>query len=213
MIASSRERIERELPPDALVLDAGGWARPFSRADWVVDLGDYDTRARWGRDGDEAAERCTRDTWVQHDLCAREPWPFADDQFDFAVCAQTLEDLRDPIWVCSELERVARAGYVEVPAPVEELTWGIQGPWVGWGHHRWLFSVVDGGLEAVHKPHLLGRDGSHLPAGSVDRLSPERRTTQLWWRDRLPCRERIHFGPEEHDAWLDALLAEARRAC
>ena len=75
MIASSRERIERELPDDALVLDAGGWARPFSRADWVIDLGDYDTRARWGRDGEEADERFTRETWARHDLCAREPWP------------------------------------------------------------------------------------------------------------------------------------------
>jgi Methyltransferase domain len=206
VIASSRERIERETGADALVLDAGGWARPLSRADWVIDLGSYDTRARWGRDGEEAEERFSRDTWVQRDLCARDPWPFADGQFDFAVCAQTLEDLRDPVWVCSELERVARAGYVEVPAPVEELTWGVQGPWVGWGHHRWLFSVSDGGLEAVHKPHLLPRSGSHLPAGTLHGLSPEQRTTRLWWRDRLACRERIHFGAEEFDAWLDALL-------
>jgi len=206
VIASSRERIEREMGADALVLDAGGWARPFSRADWVIDLGSYDTRARWGRDGEEADERFTRETWVQHDLCAREPWPFADGQFDFAVCAQTLEDLRDPVWVCSELERVARAGYVEVPAPVEELTWGVQGPWVGWGHHRWLFFVADGGLEAVHKPHLLPRKGSHLRAGTLHGLTPEQRTTRLWWRDRLACRERIHFGPEEFDAWLDDLL-------
>ena len=209
MIASSRERIERQLPDDALVLDAGGWARPFSRADWVIDLGDYDTRARWGRDGEEADERFTRETWARHDLCAREPWPFADGQFDFAVCAQTLEDLRDPVWVCSELERVARAGYVEVPAPVEELTWGVQGEWVGWGHHRWLFFERDGGLEAVQKPHLLPRAGSHLPAGTLRGLTPEQRTTRVWWRGRLPCHELIHFGPEEFDAWLADLLRRA----
>ena len=210
MIASSRERIERELPDDALVLDAGGWARPFARADWVIDLGTYETRGRWGRDGEEGVERFTRDTWVVADLCAREPWPFADKQFDFAVCAQTLEDLRDPIWVCSELDRVARAGYVEVPAPVEELTWGVQGPWVGWGHHRWLFEVVDGALQAVYKPHLLPRAGSHLPAGTLDGLGPEERTTRLWWRETLVCREHVHLAPEEFDAWLARLLAAAR---
>ncbi|MDP9399820.1 MAG: class I SAM-dependent methyltransferase, partial [Actinomycetota bacterium] len=78
-----------------------------------------------------------------------------DAMFDVAVCAQTLEDIHDPVWVCSELARVAHAGYVEVPARQEELTWGAEGPWVGRHHHRWLVDVVDGGLEFVLKPHDL----------------------------------------------------------
>ena len=59
----------------------------------------------------------------------------------------------------------------------------------------------------------LANDGKlspHLPAGTLDGLSPEERTTRLWWRDRLPCHERVHLGPEEFDAWLDDLLATAR---
>ena len=84
-----------------------------------------------------------RTLWIEHDICAREPWPFAERQFDFAVCSHTLEDVRDPIWVAAELQRVAVAGYIEVPTLREELTYGIQGPWVGWGHHRWLVLVQD----------------------------------------------------------------------
>jgi len=203
MIAASVERLERELPDDALVLDAGGWARPFARADWVIDLGSYETRAQWGRDG-RGGERFTRETWVQRDLCAREPWPFADGQFDFAVCSHTLEDLRDPVWVCAELGRVARAGYVEVPGVAEELTWGVNGPWVGWSHHRWLCFVRDGALEVVHKPHLLAAEGRHLPPRD---LRDEERIAQLWWEGRLPCRERVFLDPPEFDAWLAQLLS------
>jgi hypothetical protein len=206
MIASSLERVERDLPADALVLDVGGWARPLSRADWVLDIEAYATRGAWGHDGDPAAERFTAETWVQRDLCAREPWPFADGRFDFAVCSHTLEDLRDPVWVCSELARVARAGYVEVPAPAEELTWGVHGPWVGWTHHRWLCVIEDGALELVYKPHLLVREGSHLPPETLSRLSPEARVSRLWWEGRLPCRERIFSDPPAFDAWLAALL-------
>src|SRR3954449_10993879 len=102
------------LPDDALVLDVGGWAKPFPRADWVLDLMPYETRGLYGT-LEPDAERFGPDTWVTLDMCAHMPWPFADAQFDFAICSHTLEDIRDPIWVCSELARVARAGYIEVP--------------------------------------------------------------------------------------------------
>ena len=81
MLDTSRERILREVPDDALVLDIGGWAKPFPRADWVVDMKDYATRGQWGREPGE--ERFSADTWVQRDVCAAEPLPFEDGQFDF----------------------------------------------------------------------------------------------------------------------------------
>jgi methyltransferase family protein len=211
VIAAGLERLERDVPADALVLDVGGWAKPLARADWVLDIEAYTTRGRWGHDGGREAERFTADTWVQRDLCAREPWPFADDQFDFAVCSHTLEDLRDPVWVCSELERVARAGYVEVPAAVEELTWGVNGEWVGWSHHRWICTVTDGALELVYKPHLLVREGLHLPAGTCDALAPEERVATLWWEGALPAHERVFTDPDAFDRWLAGLLADHRR--
>jgi len=196
------------LPEDGLVLDVGGWAKPLARADWVIDLEPYETRGLYGSaDGDE---RFSAETWVRRDVCDREPWPFADGQFDVAVCSQTLEDLRDPVWVCSEMQRVARAGRVEVPAVVEELTWGVQGPWVGWSHHRWLCLPEDGGLTFVHKPHLLCAPGRHLPAGTCDALPARERVTALSWEGSLPARERVFLGAEEFDAWLEQLLSSAR---
>src|SRR5688500_1405916 len=115
MLPASRERILHELTSDALVLDVGGWASPFSRADWVLDLMPYETRGLYG-EPDPGPERFSEASWVVRDICDRERWPFSDDQFDFVVCSHTLEDVRDPVWVCAELSRVARAGYVEVPA-------------------------------------------------------------------------------------------------
>ena len=54
-----------------------------------------------------------------------------DGFFDFAICSHTLEDVCDPVWVCEELARVAKAGYIEVPSRLEEQAWSFQGPWVG----------------------------------------------------------------------------------
>ncbi len=153
MIDASRARLLEQVTDSEIVLDVGGWARPLHRADWVLDVKPYESRGSQDRDGDPAAERFTAATWVVRDICDRSPWPFDDDQFDFVVCSQTLEDVRDPIWVCSELQRVGRAGYVEVPSRLVEQSWWVQGPWIGYGHHRWLIDVVDDGAEFVSKPH------------------------------------------------------------
>src|SRR5438105_1380962 len=126
MLPAATERILATLGDDALVLDVGGWAAPFNRATHVLDLEPHATRGLLGSYG-PGPERFSAETWVVRDMCAREPWPFADDQFDFSLCVTTLEDVRDPIWVCSELSRVSRAGYVEVPTVEAELMYDVQG--------------------------------------------------------------------------------------
>lgn len=187
------------LPDDALVLDVGGWAAPFARADWVVDLLPYATRGLYG-EVDPAAERFTSTTWVAHDVCVA-PWPFDDHQFDFAVCAHTLEDVRDPVTVCRELARVARAGYIETPSRLEEQSWGVHGPWVGWSHHRWLVDVVDGGLRFVAKPGVL-HAWDHFPAGHWERLDEGDRVVELWWEGELHASERIFVEADDLHGYL-----------
>jgi hypothetical protein len=210
MLPASAERIGRQLGDHDLVLDVGGWAVPFARADWVIDLMPYESRGAYGG-RDEAAERFTAERWVQRDICERTAWPFSDDQFAFAVCAQTLEDVRDPVWVCSELNRVARAGYIEVPSRLEEQCLGVHGTWVGYSHHHWLADVEPGGIEFVFKSHALSaRDTFHFPYGFADSLSPEQRIQQLWWEGGFEYRERIFMDTDEHDRYLSSFVAAHR---
>src|SRR6059058_2170825 len=143
----------------------------------------YETRGLYGYEqGDRGAERFSADTWVVRDMCAREPWPFADKQFDFAICSHTLEDIRDPIWVCQELQRVAKAGYIEVPSRLEEQSRGVKGDWVGWGHHRWLIDIDPNQslIEFTMKPHSIhGRPGCAFPAAFYETLEPIDRVLML----------------------------------
>jgi hypothetical protein len=209
MLEQSARLIGERVGPDALVLDVGGGMRPFPRADWVIDAISYDERGRVGWDGSREDERFISDTWIQRDICSREPWPFEDRRFDFAVCSHTLEDVRDPVWVASELQRVAAAGYIEVPALREELAYGIQGPWVGWGHHRWLVLVGTGQIEFLFKHHVVNRPGSHLPAGAVDGLTLAERVQTFWWQDGFEVAERFMLTAEELDGFLAAAAAQA----
>jgi hypothetical protein len=206
VLQASLQRI-LELPDGAVVLDVGGWAKPLPRADWVLDLMPYETRDLYG-EPQPGAERFRRDTWIQRDMCDREPFPFGDGEIDFAVCSQTLEDVRDPVWVCAELNRVARAGYIEVPSRLEEQSYGVHGPWVGWSHHRWLVDVTPGRIEFVFKPGVLqGREDCHFPAGFIDSLGAEERVQTLFWEEEFAFGERIFMTAEELDGYLSDLVA------
>src|SRR5581483_10142838 len=152
---------------------------------------------------DPATERFGAASWVKRDICAREPWPFADGQFDYAVCSHTLEDVRDPIWVCDELIRVARAGYIEVPSRLEEQSYGFQGPWTGWGHHRWLTDLGEDGLTFVFKHHVVdGRDSDRFTDDFHAGLTPEQRVQTLWWDGGFEYRERVFLDAPGLDAYL-----------
>lgn len=190
-------QIETSLPADALVIDVGGGMAPFPRADWIIDALPFDQRGQLlrGRQADRPHRFC-RETWIQCDLCSRQPWPLADKQFDYAICAHVLEDVRDPIWVCAEISRIAKAGYVDVPSRVVEQSTGIEHPrMAGYYHHRWLVSVRDQRLEFRMKPHLLHvtRDAIVARTGPWRTISPRYDITVLYWQDELPCREPLEL--------------------
>jgi len=205
MFGEHLRRIERDLPPDARVLDVGGWAAPMERADWVIDLMPHETRGLYGR-SDPVRERFSAATWVQRDICDREPWPFGDDSFDFVVCAQTLEDIRDPIFVCSEMARIGRAGYIEAPSWRAELTYGVNGAWTGYSHHRWLVACDEqrAEVEFLFKFHTVHVDPYRLAPHELDESE---RITWLWWERSFAARERIVMEPAELDRELRGFVA------
>lgn len=94
---------------DALVLDVGSGDKPSWRADVLLDryTGAEHAAQRSGR----AAARVSRPLF---DADAAD-MPFRDGAFDYAICSNLLEHVADPVAVASELTRVARAGYIEVP--------------------------------------------------------------------------------------------------
>lgn len=184
-----------------LVLDVGGWACPFNRADWVVDSEPYETRGYYANIGLPRSqggdvERFTSATWVRRDICAREPWPFADKQFDFSICSHTLEDVRDPLGVCSELVRVSKAGYIEVPSRLWETCRGVEHPrMAGLSHHRWLVEARGNHLQFTPKFHSIHSEFERsLPASFAKRLSIADSIVRFFWADTFTFAETTIHG-------------------
>lgn len=213
MLPDALARIDA-LPDDLVVLDVGGWGAPLHRADHVLDVRPHATRGALGYSYGSGPERFNEDRWHIADICARDPWPFEDKQFDFATCVLTLEDIRDPIGVCRELSRVAKAGYVEVPTVEAELIYNVewQGPFLGHEHHRWLIDrdpdlkPGDDGLVFRHKSHMLHQDWRLrvLPRWRAQ-MSLEDHLLGVFWEGAIHAREEFELLPD-----LDGLAARVR---
>lgn len=214
MLATSEQAILAQLRPADLVLDVGGWACPFNRADWILDAEPYDTRGFYATVGLPAhqggeTERFSAATWVQRDICDKTPWPFADKQFDFAICSHTLEDVRDPLFVCSELIRVAKRGYIEVPSRLCESCHGWEPTGIaGLSHHRWLIDVQDTHMVFTHKFHMINTGWDlAFPPQFLRRLSLDEQVTTLWWHDRFTFAENIIHGLDSQAGFLRDYVA------
>src|SRR5436190_9828986 len=125
MFAPNISRVLAQISESDVVLDIGGWACPFNRANIVMDAEPYATRGYYKSIGMPASqggdhEHFTEATWIRRDVCSKEPFPFGSKEIDFVICSHTLEDIRDPLWVCSEMQRVAKRGYIEIPSRLVE---------------------------------------------------------------------------------------------
>lgn len=208
------EVILSRLNPTDLVLDIGGWARPFNRANSVLDAEPYETRGFYGsarpaQGGDH--ERFSLSSWIQRDICERTPFPFSDKQFDFVICSHVLEDIRDPLWVCSEMIRVAKRGYIEVPSRKAESSRGVEPGQVGWSHHRWLVDIVGTEVDFLMKYHMIhSRWRYSFPASFSRKLSVEQQVQWLFWEGSFHFSERTIHGVENIAADLESYVRSIR---
>ena len=98
-------RLNIKIAPNALVLEVGSGGNPYPRANVLLDAYEETRERHW-----EA---------LIHDrptvLSFGENLPFKDKSFDYVIAAHVLEHSPYPEKFLSELQRVARGGYIETP--------------------------------------------------------------------------------------------------
>jgi hypothetical protein len=195
------------LDDNDLVIDIGGWVKPFPRADWVIDAMPYESRGSLGK-AYEGEERFTKATWITRDLCSREPYPFPDKHFDFAICSHVLEDVRDPILVCAEVSRIAKRGYVETPSRLVEQTRGVESDaYCGYCHHRWYVELEEGQLIFTMKSDWPMQSWRlHVPKRALGSKPDADRVLALFWEGRVEARERLLITLPEIEEYLEGFV-------
>lgn len=130
-----------------LVLDVGGGHDPLVRANVIVDI-----------DTEETSHRNFNKIKLyphQKFVCSNieDLSCFQDNEFDYVFCSQVLEHVSDPERACSELQRVAKRGFIDTPRSGFDLA-------VGHPDHKWLIDYIDGIL--YFRPKMVIGIGSVL---------------------------------------------------
>ena len=86
-------------------MEVGSGGKPYPRADVLLDAYENTRERNWEP---LKADRPTVLGFV-------EKLPFRDKAFDFVIASHVLEHSADPEQFIAELQRVAKAGYIEVP--------------------------------------------------------------------------------------------------
>lgn len=120
---------EKTLNPHYQVVDVGGakntWCDEYVNA--YVDIKPVETSKKVFI-GD-----------INDDLVWEEVHKF---HFDFSICTHTLEDIRRPDFVIDKLFTVSKAGFIAVPNKHTELSCIESIYWIGYSHHRWIFTLL-----------------------------------------------------------------------
>jgi len=104
-LAWALRRFHTPVGPQALVLEVGAGGNPYPRANVLLDAYEASRERHWAP---LATDRPTVLGFVEN-------LPFKDQAFDFVIAAHVLEHSADPVRFLAELQRVAKAGYIEVP--------------------------------------------------------------------------------------------------
>ncbi len=104
-LAWALRRFHTPVASSALVLEVGAGGNPYPRANVLLDAYEATRERHW--------EPLTSDRPTV--LGFVENLPFRDRAFDFVIAAHVLEHSADPARFIAELQRVAKAGYIEVP--------------------------------------------------------------------------------------------------
>lgn len=104
-LAWSLRRLHCPVDSQALVLEVGSGGNPYPRANVLLDAYEATRERHWAP---LVADRPTVLGFVEN-------LPFRDQAFDFVIASHVLEHSTHPERFLGELQRVARAGYIEVP--------------------------------------------------------------------------------------------------
>lgn len=198
-LAWSLRRLYCPVPKNALVLEVGSGGNPYPRANVLLD----------------AYENTRERHWVP--LVADRPLvlgfverlPFQDKAFDFVIASHVLEHSPHPERFLSELQRVGKAGYIEVPDAFMERV----NPYLD---HRLEVTARGGRLLIRKKPawrvdpeltELYKHGANAVISGEAIPRHPFVFHVRYYWQDHIDW---VIVNPEEDAAW-DAPATEGEK--
>ncbi len=125
------------IPHSWKVLDVGSGDHPNERADVLLEREIEETEHRSGA-------KAVIPSGKKLVLGDATDMPFGEKEFDFVIASHIAEHIEEPEKFCSELQRVAKAGYIETPGAFSEFIFNE-------AFHKWVVSNKNGVLVFTEK--------------------------------------------------------------
>jgi uncharacterized protein YbaR (Trm112 family) len=189
-LAWSARRLHCPIGSDALVLEVGAGSNPYPRANVLLDAYEESQERHW--------EPLRKDRPFVFGFI--ENLPFKDGAFDFLIASHVLEHSRNPDRAVAEFQRVARAGYIEVPDALFERL-------MPYKDHRLEITARSGQLVIRKKPSWLvdtelndfvHHSGRGVVGGRLVSRHPFAFHVRYYWKDRI---DYVVMNPDVDNAW------------
>mgnify|MGYP006095687443 FL=1 len=119
--------------------------------------------------------------------------PFKDKEFDYVILSHVLEHVPNLIEFVQEVERISKAGYIELPTKLaDNLAIGCDEVDIG---HKWWFEFDDSG-QALKYTKKIDALQKFLSVGTVFKFQEffeDSLILQLYWKDSIDLLEREPF--------------------
>jgi uncharacterized protein YbaR (Trm112 family)/bifunctional DNA-binding transcriptional regulator/antitoxin component of YhaV-PrlF toxin-antitoxin module len=171
-------------------LEVGSGGNPYARANVLLDAYEVTRQRHWVP---LKTDRPTVLGFVEH-------LPFKDHAFDFIIASHVLEHSGDPAKFLGELQRVGRAGYIEVPDAVMERL-------IPYRDHRLEIAERNGKLVIRKKKgsvvdqelaDLYNHRVSRLIGGELIPQRPFEFHVRFYWKDQIDF---VVVNPEVDASW------------
>lgn len=190
-IAWALRRYHCPVDSGELVLEVGSGGNPYSRSNVLLDAYENTRERHWAP---LSTDRPTVLGFVEN-------LPFRDKAFDFVIAAHVLEHSSEPEQFLSELQRVAHAGYIEVPDAFMERVNPYR-------DHRLEITVRDEVLVIRKKTdwrhdrevvEMYEHRAKPILTGSVIPKNPFHFHVRYYWENRIAF---TVVNPEVDAAWI-----------
>jgi uncharacterized protein YbaR (Trm112 family) len=189
-VAWALRRLHCPVPATALVLEVGSGGNPYARANVLLDAYEETRERHWVP---LIVDRPAVLGFVER-------LPFRDKAFDFVIASHVLEHSAHPERFLGELQRVAKAGYIEVPdAFMERIN--------PYRDHRLEVTVREGRLVIRKKRNwqedpavveLYEHEAKPMIARKLIPRHPFAFHVRYYWRDRI---DYVVVNPEDDATW------------
>ena len=121
--------------------------------------------------------------------------PFKDKEFDYVILSHVLEHVPNLLEFVSELERIAKAGYIELPTKLNDnLVFGCDEEDVG---HKWWFEYDDDNNQLLYteKADVLEKFITVGQIWKFHKFFEDSLLLQVYWEEKIKLarREPVKF--------------------